>query len=182
MDGSSNYNYVDNSGGTDPRNIGAGRASVNGALIHTTGGTNSLDWLLSGAARGGTPASSDYLIERNGTQHRLCPDGYYPYHAGQSHLIYNNRLYQGDEVSALLLGIELENTDNAYCTYEQIDSLAALIVHRGIDFTWRWPYYVLGHYEVALPVGRRSDPLGFLWGDFMGRLYLRAKLANIPGL
>jgi hypothetical protein len=60
--------------------------------------------------------------------------------------------------------------------------LAELIVELGIDTGWRWPYYVLGHYEVARPLGRRSDPQGFLWGDFMGRLYARALAANVAGL
>jgi hypothetical protein len=72
--------------------------------------------------------------------------------------------------------------DTEYCTYSQHDSLAALVVELGIDNGWRWPYYLLGHYEVARPLARRSDPQGFLWGDFLGRLYARARAANVPGL
>jgi N-acetyl-anhydromuramyl-L-alanine amidase AmpD len=182
MDVLSRYNYIDDSGGIDPRNIGDRRPSPVGALIHTTFGFNSIDWLLRGAAQSGSPASADYLIDRDGTQHQLTPVGFYPYHAGQSRLIYNNRLYQGDEISALLLGIELECADNQQCTYQQHDSLADLIVHKGIDYGWRWPYYLLGHYEVAIPVGRRSDPLGIDWGSLMGRLYLRAHTIGVGGL
>ena len=182
MNGFSNFNHIDNSGSTDPRNYGTGRPRVIGTLVHTTGGSGSLAWLISGAAAAGRPASADFLIDRDGTQHRLCPEGHYPYHAGVSRLIYNNALYLGDVVSALLLGVELENRDSEYCTYKQLDSLASLIVEKGLVFGWRWPYYVLGHYEVATPAGRRSDPLGFLWGDFMGRLYVRARHTGVAGL
>jgi hypothetical protein len=85
-------------------------------------------------------------------------------------------------VSAQLVGVELECLDTEYCTYSQLDSLAQLVVELGIDNGWRWPYYLLGHYEVARPLGRRSDPQGFLWGDFMGRLYVRALQAKVAGL
>ena len=97
-------------------------------------------------------------------------------------MIYNNKLYSGDEISANLYGIELECTDNQNCTYEQHDSLSELIVQIGIDKGWRWPYYLVGHYEIAIPIGRRSDPLGIDWGSLMGRLYIRASEAGVGGL
>jgi hypothetical protein len=85
------------------------------------------------------------------------------------------------QVSKLLMGVELENEDFTQCTDEQLDSLACLMVDVGLVYSWRWPYYVLGHYQVAQPSGRRSDPLGFLWGDFFGRLWERAYDARIGG-
>jgi N-acetyl-anhydromuramyl-L-alanine amidase AmpD len=181
-DGPRNYNHVSNSGGADPRNFGFGRPGPIGTLIHSTDGTNSLSWLTTGSAASGHPASADYLIDRDGTQHSICPAGRYPYHAGKGQLIYNNRLYKGDEVSQLLIGVELENMSTTLCTYEQHDSLAELVVRLGLTWGWRWPYYLVGHYETARPVGRRSDPQGLDWGSFMGRLYLRASQLNIAGL
>lgn len=182
MNGFSDYRVFDNSGTADARNFGDSRPSVVGTLVHTTSGTDSLYWLTRGSAASGNPASCDYLIERDGTRHRITPRGKYPYHAGKSSWTYNGATYVGDQVSARLLGVELENRDSEYCTDAQLDSLAELIVLEGIDRGWRWPYYVLGHYEVARPMGRRSDPQGFLWGNFMGRLYARAVAANVPGL
>lgn len=175
------YRSFDYGGSNDPRNLGNGRNSVVGTLIHTTSGVDSLSWLIGGSAETGKPASADYLITRSGDRYSLCPEGYFPYHAGKSRLIYNNQLYQGDEISSLLLGVEIENTDNDNCTFEQVDSLAELIVERGLHYGWRWPYYILGHYEVARPLGRRSDPQGFPWGDFLGRLYARAYQLSIDG-
>jgi N-acetyl-anhydromuramyl-L-alanine amidase AmpD len=182
VNGLTHYHNYDNSSGTDSRNFGTGRSDVVGTLIHTTAGTDSLDWLRIGAAKAGSPASADYLIDRNGDRHSIVSGGKYPYHAGKSSLVYNNHLYEGDKVSQLLLGVELENEDNTYCTPAQLDSLAELIVLEGLARGWRWPYYVLGHYEVARPLGRRSDPQGFLWGNFMGRLYIWALVNKVQGL
>lgn len=182
MNGSRSYPGVSYINRTDNRNLGFGRPSTVGTLIHTTGGTDSLGWLTTGSAASGNPASADYLIARDGKRYSLCPAGRYPYHAGQSRLIYQNALYLGNGVSQLLLGVELENADSTLVTFEQIDSLAELIVSDPLRQGWQWPYYVLGHYEVAAPVGRRSDPLGLDWGSLMGRIYYRAALAGVPGL
>lgn len=182
MSGLPNYSTADWSGVNDARNTSARSINPFGSLIHTTSGANSLSWLLSGAAASGNPASANYLVERSGKQNRLCDHTRYPYHAGQSRLIYNSLLYQGDEISERLIGIELECLDSQNCTLYQLDSCAGIIVQEGLHWGWRWPYYVLGHYEIARPLGRRSDPQGFAWGDFMGFLYARALAANVPGL
>lgn len=96
--------------------------------------------------------------------------------------MYAGHEYSGNEVSQLLIGVELEALDNQLVTYEQTDQLAQLIVHLSLSFAWRWPYYLWGHYEVARPVGRRSDPQGLDWGGLMGRLYLHSKNAGVAGL
>lgn len=182
MSGFPNYRILDSSSYTDARNTGPRRFSPVGTLVHTTAGIDSLYWLTVGAAKSGQPASCDWLIARDGTRTRICPAGRYPYHAGQAELSYNDRLYRGPEISQLLMGVELENLDSTLCTWAQLDSLAQLVVDQGLVYGWRWPYYVLGHYEVARPLGRRSDPQGFLWGDFMGRLFARAQASGVQGL
>jgi len=85
-------------------------------------------------------------------------------------------------LNQLLMGVELECAENERCTLLQLDSLAETIVLEGYRYMWRWPYYIVGHYELARPLGRRSDPHGFDWGDFMGLLYARARDAQVPGL
>lgn len=176
------YRSTDTSSRSDSRLSFASRTVPWGTCVHTTSGSDSLSYLQGGVIKEGRFASADYLIARDGSRFKITPEGRRPYHAGISRLVYANRLYQGDEVSAVLLGVELECLDSQYCTYQQHDSLAELVVERGLAYGWRWPYYLVGHYELALPVGRRSDPLGFLWGDFMGRLYIRAQAANVAGL
>ena len=175
------YGLHDVTANTDLRVCGNRTLSPSGCLIHTTSGANSLQWLQGGSAVAGSPASSDALIERQGTQYLITPPGHFAYHAGQS-LWWFDRYYSGDEVSQVLLGVELENLDTQSPTFEQYDSLAQLIVSWGAQHAWRWPYIILGHYAVARPLGRRSDPLNFDWGWLMGRLYVRALAAQVPGL
>lgn len=182
MNGFPAYHSLDFRDHTDSRNLGNSRADIVGTLIHTTSGTDSLFWLTRGAAEAGQPASADYLIARDGSRYALCPAGKYPYHAGRGQIVYNSRLFKNDQVSQLLMGVELENRDDTWCTWQQLDSLAELVVLTGVVNRWRWPYYLLGHYESARPLGRRSDPCGFDWGAFMGHLYARANAFDVPGL
>jgi N-acetyl-anhydromuramyl-L-alanine amidase AmpD len=182
MDGLPNYSVIDVGGTTNPGVNDNRRLSPVGTCIHTTSGVNSLDWLTSGSKQAGTPASADYLIERQGTTYKISPSGRYAYHAGKSRLVYAGHEYTNDEVSQLLIGVELECLDNQQVTYEQIDALAALIVQLSVDWTWRFPYIIYGHYEVARPVGRRNDPQGLDYGSLFGRLYVRSMAAHVPGL
>lgn len=169
-------------GGTDSRNYFDRRAHPVGTLLHTTAGTDSLAWLTTGSARAGRPASADYLITRRGFRYSLIPPGKAAYHAGAGHCVIGGITYYGNDVSSRLVGVELECLDDELVTFAQIDSLAELLTKLSVDFSWRWPYTIFGHYETARPLGRRSDPQGFPWGDFMGRLYIRSLRANVPGL
>jgi hypothetical protein len=67
-------------------------------------------------------------------------------------------------------------------TWQQYDSLAEQIVVWAERWSWRWPYVQYGHYGIASPIGRKSDPYLFDWGSYMGRLYVRSAGANIAGL
>lgn len=166
---------------TSLRVCGARAFGPGGTLVHTTSGVDSLEWLQGGSASAGTPASADFLIAREGTQYNITPAGRYAYHAGQS--IYTlDRPYRNDEVSQKLLGVELEALDNQQITFQQYDSLAQLIVEQAQVWAWRWPFIILGHYAVARPLGRRSDPVNFDWGWLMGRLFVRSASVKLPGL
>lgn len=179
--GLNQYGRNDVSSNTDLRVCGSRLISPSGCLIHTTSGTDSLQWLQGGSARAGSPASADALIGRQGTQYLITPAGRYAYHAGRS-IYTSDRAYAGDEVSQKLLGIELECLDTESPTFEQYDSLGDLLVYYAELHAWRWPLTLLGHYAVARPLGRRSDPINFDWGWLMGRLYVRALAAQLPGL
>jgi N-acetyl-anhydromuramyl-L-alanine amidase AmpD len=176
------YGVTDISGSADSRvSFPSGTMPI-GACVHTTYGTDSTSWLTGGSFHAGRTASADYLIKRSGERLKLCRSGRRPYHVGKSKYTLNNRLYQGDELSALLMGYELECARDERVTWQQLDSLAELIVLDGIARGWRWPYTLVGHYELAVPMGRRSDPHNFDWGDFIGRLVLHAYDRKVPGL
>jgi len=176
------YPTLDLSINCDARVTDTRRAAPAGALIHTTSGLSSAAWLLGESADRGTPASCGELIRRNGAVVIICPENRYPYHAGRSRARIDGREYTGDQVSEILFGWEIECLDIEIPTYEQVDSLAQRICVRARQYQWRWPFVILGHYSVAIPVGRRSDPRGLDWGGFMGRLYVHARAQDIPGL
>lgn len=152
-----------------------------GCCIHTSGGTSSLEWLSGGSCKAGSPAGADALIQRDGTRYILTDAKRFAYHAGVSY-VYNQGPLYGDEVSEAYFGIELECTDDQAPTYEQYDSLAELVALLALVWGWRWPYTIYGHYAVARPLGRRSDPVNFDWGAFMGRLYVHSLSNKVPGL
>lgn len=176
------YPYVDASWSASPGVSGIRGASPIGSLIHCTDGANSEAWLRGDSATAGRPASTNYLIARSGAATKLCPDYRYPYHAGASRCYLNGKWEYGDQVSELLVGYELECLWTEVPTYEQVDSLAALIVASAVQYGWRWPFILYGHNGVAIPAGRRSDPWLFDWGMLMGRLYVRAHASGIGGV
>lgn len=175
------YLRSDVTNSTDLRVCGNRSLAPRGVLIHTTSGTSSLSWLQGGSADAGNPASADALIGRQGSQYLITPPGHFAYHAGRSTFVLD-AVYSGDTVSQALLGIELECLDIENPTFEQYDSLSDLIIYYAGLHGWRWPFIILGHYAVARPLGRRSDPVNFDWGWLMGRLYVRSLAAQIPGL
>jgi N-acetyl-anhydromuramyl-L-alanine amidase AmpD len=179
---STSYSVTDTSERCDLRNSFISRVVPIGLCVHTSAGVSSYDWLCTGSAANGEPASSDWLIDRDGARHKLCADGRRPYHVGRGKFPFASGMKSGDELSAFLLGVELEQTGDQLCTWQQLDSLAELVVLSSGKYGWRWPYFIVGHYQLAIPQGRRSDPQGFDWGAFMGFLYWRSMEARIPGL
>jgi N-acetyl-anhydromuramyl-L-alanine amidase AmpD len=182
------YQEYDVSNEVDPRLVFVRGSTPIGTLMHTTSGANSLRYLLGGVLAEGRIACADVLIARDGRRWQIAPRGMAAYHAGQSCLTpvaYTGNktcLYSGNEVSRLLIGIEVECLDSERPTYNQYDSAAEYIVRSAIDYGWRWPYIIYGHYGVARPVTRRADPVSYDWGALMGRLYVYSMNNNIGGL
>lgn len=183
-----NYREVDNSKDTLPQLYYVRGVTPLGAEVHTTSGLNSLSYLQGGSVAAGRPASIDFLIDRTGKRHRIVPRGHGSYHAGIGSYTELDgagsviRTIKDDDVSRRFVGYELECLDNQVPTLQQLDSLAESIVLEGLSYGWRWPYNIIGHYATARPLGRRSDPVNFNWGQFLGRLYVWAAAYKIPGL
>lgn len=152
-----------------------------GTVIHSTNGTASLHWLQRGSEQAGSPASADCLIKPDGARYYISAPGRYAYHAGVSALTWGV-YYENIVVNEMFLGVELEYLDTSAPTWQQLDSCAEYIVNRGMLYAWRWPYVVFAHSGIARPLGRRSDPVNFNWGAFMGYLYARARQAGVAGL
>lgn len=175
------YVRSDHSANTSVRVLSDRTISPRGALIHSTSGVSSEEWLTGGSAKAGNPASANALITKTGEQIIICPNNKFPYHAGKSRLELE-RTYTGDEVSQVLIGIELEYLDTETPNTIQYDSLSDIIIWYSRLYQWRWPHLIMAHSGVALPLGRRSDPVSFDWGHLMGRLYVHSLAAELGGL
>jgi hypothetical protein len=70
------------------------------------------------------------------------------------------------------LGIELENANDGRDVYppEQIDALGQLIQAKVAQYRIA-PDMITRHMDIAVPRGRKTDPAGFPWADFIGRLF-----------
>ncbi len=166
------YRDTDRTAGTLDAVSSASRVVPIGTTIHTTAGVSSLDYLQRGSQAAGNPASADYLINRDGSRELITRPGRRPYHVGKSAYTIDGRRYTGDQLSAMLIGVELEQTGEQLCTWQQLDSLAELVVKiLAPGYGWAFPYFIVGHYQLATPLGRRSDPQGFNWGYFFGYIY-----------
>lgn len=152
-----------------------------GACIHHTNGVNSLAWLTGSSAIAGTPASADVLINKRGSRYLLTDSGQYAYGVGQVSSVIQKLFFPGNP-NEYLLSVELEYKALEAPTFEQYDSAAEQIVNWAIKYAWQWPFVLYGHYGIAAPLGRKSDPYNFNWGSFMGRLYHHSQDAKIAGL
>jgi N-acetyl-anhydromuramyl-L-alanine amidase AmpD len=134
-----------------------------GVVLHTTDGVDSLAWLQGGSANGGSGASADYLVLRRGDILKLMPRGYHAFHAGVTNL--SGSKDPLNHVSRRYIGIEVENLDSKgqVPTGPQHEATAGLIAFVADVYRFS-PLRVYGHYGLAYPMGRRSDPHAWDWG------------------
>lgn len=180
MESTRTYRTTDESRSTHASNYGRRTHLALGVCVHTTSGRNSLAFLQSDRRLSTGVSCADCLIDRSGERHDLIPEGRFAYHVGKG--TWDSITNDNDGLAQRWLGVELEQEKLQLCTWEQLDSLAEYVVISGSRRGWRFPYTIVGHYELARPYGRRSDPQGFDWGHFMGFLIARARLANVAGL
>ena len=131
-----------------------------GIVLHSTEGVNSLEWLQGGSARAGRPASADYLISRAGDCFQLTQRGWHSYHVGVAR--WRKMENVGHILNELLIGIELESNSASYPRYtnEQLIVCAALCRRLMMQY-WFSVFNIVYHGDIALPLGRRSDPVSF---------------------
>lgn len=161
--------YIDVSLDTSLAVGGNRRLRRQGIVIHTTEGINSLAWLQGGSASAGRPASADFLITRKGVIYQLTAPGRYAYHSGQARWAF----YQERDrtINQGFYGIELENSraNEQKVTNPQYISLAFIV--RVLCSVYPIDVRnIVGHHQVALPVGRKQDPSGFVWEIFTREL------------
>lgn len=140
------------------------KRKVTCVVIHATQSSklsSPLEWLTIPESK----VSAHYLIDLDGTIYQLVDENNVAWHAGESE-------WRGQKsVNAFSIGIELVNANDGIMEYPepQIEACRHLTVaicrERGIKSE-----DVVGHFQVS--PGRKTDPLGFPFDDFRGRLYL----------
>lgn len=136
-------------------------------VLHATVGSaaSALAWLTNPAAR----VSAHYLIEKSGHTYQLVADEYAAWHAGRANW------YGQTAINECSLGIELVNDNSGHDGYppEQIDALLELTQAKVAQYQIA-PNMVTRHLDVAIPRGRKTDPAGFPWPEFIARLFPQA--------
>lgn len=151
------------------RTSGGKPVPISMLVIHATAGSASsaLSWLCSAASR----VSAHYLIGKDGHTYQLVSDDRAAWHAGKSRWMGLN----SNDIQCCSIGIELENANSGIDPYPQAQ-LAALIdlcrekvaqYHIAADM-------VVRHAEIAIPKGRKTDPAGFPWQEFLLSLSLQS--------
>jgi hypothetical protein len=80
-------------------------------------------------------------------------------------------------INQISIGIELENANTGRDSYppEQIDALLELAAEK-VEKYHIAPEMVVRHCDIAVPKGRKTDPAGFPWSEFISRLFPRIPL------
>ncbi|MCS6840193.1 MAG: N-acetylmuramoyl-L-alanine amidase [Roseiflexus sp.] len=146
-------------------NYGSRRGrSISMIVLHATAGSarSALAWLTNPAAR----VSAHYLIDKAGQIYRLVPDEYAAWHAGRAE-------WRGETaINEISLGIELENANNGHDPYPmaQLNALVDLTREKVAQYRIA-PDMVVRHLDIAIPRGRKNDPAGFPWVEFLRRIF-----------
>lgn len=149
---------IDRTAQTDPRVYGdrpEGAASIKGILLHHTGSANEqgdYSWLSQYHAN---PVSIHKLLQRDGTAIQIVKNEKRAYHAGRS-----NWPLLGD-CGDTMIGYEICNRgDGEAFSASQYEMVARMVAYDTARYHIP-SYNVTMHRLVALPYGRKNDPLGF---------------------
>lgn len=140
------------------------KRKVSCIVIHATATAklaSPLEWLTIPESK----VSAHYLIDLDGTILQLVDENNIAWACGESE-------WRGQKgVNTFSISIELVNANDGIMPYPepQIEAcrhlVTAICKERNIKSV-----DVVGHADIA--PGRKTDPLGFPWDDFRGRLYL----------
>jgi N-acetylmuramoyl-L-alanine amidase len=133
-------------------------------FLHSTGGTNSLDW-LSTTSPADKPVSCHRLIAKDGTVYKIVPDDKTAYTQGPSEI--GPLPSHTQNANNWSLSIELENLDNGRDPYPaaQLESC----VHQVVE--WWGLYGFLPVVAHAWMQADKHDPAGFPWELFYVRCW-----------
>lgn len=133
-------------------------------VLHATAGSarSALAWLSNPTAH----VSAHYLIDKSGHIYQLVADEHSAWHAGRA------SWHGQTAINEQSIGIELENNNDGRDPYPpaQIDALLELAKEKVAQYGIV-PEMITRHLDIALPHGRKTDPAGFPWVEFISRLF-----------
>jgi N-acetyl-anhydromuramyl-L-alanine amidase AmpD len=137
-------------------------------VLHSTGGTNSLNW-LSTTSPDNNPVSCHRLINKAGKNYKIVGDEKTAYTQGPSHI--GPLPSQTQNANNWSLSIEFENLNDGHDPYPiaQLDMGAAQVVE------WWGAHGLLAIVAHAWIDANKSDPAGFPWDDFYARIWQKLR-------
>jgi N-acetyl-anhydromuramyl-L-alanine amidase AmpD len=147
-------------------------------VLHSTAGRYPGDytWLRNGGNQQ-RPVSIHYYIDKSGTISQMVADADIAWHCGYSNWEVDGK--PTDNCNLISLGIELENLNNGRDPYPQEQYDAALWLSRTLVQQYNIPRSQLVRHLDISP-GRKTDPAGFPWEQFVNQVYGEAVPAQPP--
>lgn len=138
-------------------------------VLHATAGRYPGDfgWLRKGGDER-RPVSCHYYIDKRGQISQFVKDGDIAWHAGVSRWEIDGELRE--QLNRFSLGIELENLNTGHDPYPEAQLAAAIALTRLLVRRYNVPASQLVRHLDISP-GRKTDPAGFAWANFVARVY-----------
>jgi hypothetical protein len=142
---------------------------IRAVVIHATAGRGpgDLGWLRKGGDER-RPVSCHYYIDKAGRISQLVKDEDTAWHAGRSRWTIDGRVVEN--LNRFSVGIELENLNSGRDPYPEAQVAAAAALTRELVRRYDVPRSQLVRHLDISP-GRKTDPAGFAWADFVARVY-----------
>lgn len=128
---------------------------VSGIVVHSTA-NSTLSGVVSWFQNPQAYVSAHYIVGKDGRIVQMVYDHHRAWHAGRSE-------WQGrPDLNSWTLGIEMVNLNDGIDPYPQVQYQAVLALCRYLMGSYDISVdNVVGHYQVAVPAGRKTDPRGF---------------------
>jgi hypothetical protein len=144
---------------TSAHQSGRNGAPILAAVVHSTAGVNSLDWLK----RNPRGVSAHVLIRKDGYIYQLVPDHMAAHHCGHSQIRLRQRIYgrtTTPNANQITLGAELENRNDGRDPYpdEQIMALGWWLAQKARAYP---NVALLKHADID--TNDKTDPAGLTW-------------------
>lgn len=147
-------------------------------VMHSTAGIDSRDWLSKwnkeNIASAQNIVSIHYLVQRDGMIYYIINEAKRAWHAGIT------KMLEGEtDGNSYSIGVELEHFHEPDYTDAQLDAAAELVA----DIMRRYNIpgkFVVSHASIAVPHGRKIDPVQFDWADFWNRVIKFQEPINAP--